>query len=147
MVHPGYPRVRLAPPTIDAFGLERDPMSVVLSDLDKRYLHLAPEHEAQNWRFVSTRRRLRAVYALERRPDLDRPIIEPARGADRLMTLLKYVSAKFAPLNRTAQAHELEQLGKLAATVPVRKIRCPDGFEHLPELCELLIDDLAACLH
>jgi hypothetical protein len=79
---------------------------------------------------------------LQRRSDVSRPSIEAVAGASRLTTLLGNVSASFAPQTQSQRAQELERLGQIAATVPVRRLVFPDGVEQLAKVRLALLRDV-----
>jgi hypothetical protein len=145
-VHPGYPRLRLRPDAIDAFNLFAAAMPPVFTGDEKRYMGLSTTCEKEGWRFRRKRACIASIYVLVRRPDLDAPVIEPLRGADRLTTLLRHRSASFAILDRSRQADELASLGRLSTAVPVRRVHRPDGLEHLPALRDAILEDMASCV-
>jgi hypothetical protein len=145
-VHPGYPRLRLRPDAIAAFNLARAATAPVFTGQEKRYMPLSTAAEDPGWRFGAERVRIGAIYALASRPDLDTPVIQALRGADGLMTLLRHRSASFAILGQGRQADELASLGRLAGAVPLRRVHRPDGLEHLPGLCQAILEDQASCL-
>lgn len=145
-VHPGYPRLRLRPDTIEAFNLPGSAMPPVFTGQEKRYVGLAMTSEREGWRFAQEHAPVAAIYALERRPDLHTPLIEPLRGAGRLTTLLRHRSASFATLAADRQADELASLGRLSTVVPLRRIQRPDGLEHLDVLRDAILEDLASCV-
>ena len=37
----------------------------------------------------------------------------------------------------------LKQLGKFVRKVPVRKLNRPDNLEHLPQLCDFIVEDFS----
>jgi hypothetical protein len=138
---PAYPRLRLVPTTIDAFDGPAAGPSPVMTGMDKRYLDLSTEGGARKWRFQPEPLPLGGIYLLQRRADVDAPVVEPIVGGARLTTLLAHTSADFAPLDQVTRAREFGRLGRLAATVPIRRIECPHDLERLPEVCEAIVDD------
>lgn len=145
-VHPGYPRLRLRPETIDAFRLVRAGMPLVFTGQEKRYVELSTGDGDGGWRFGRKGVRIGSIYTVVRRPDLDTALIEPIRGADRLMTLLRHRSARFAVLSASRQADELASLGRLSTAVRLRRVQRPDGLEHLPGLRDAILQDQASCM-
>jgi hypothetical protein len=144
-VHPGYPRLRLRPDVVEAFNRVGDAMPPVFTGQDKRYMELSTTRDGEGRRFGEKGARVGSIYAVSRTSDLDTPVIEPLHGADRLTTLLGHRSASFAVLGKRREADELARLGRLSAAVPVRRIHRPDGLEHLPQLLDAILDDLASC--
>jgi len=147
-VHPGYPRLRLRPETIDAFRLIRAGMPLVFTGQEKRYVELSTGDGDGDggWQFGRKGVRIGSIYIVVRRPDLETALIEPIRGADRLMTLLRHRSARFAVLSASRQADELASLGRLSTAVRLCRVERPDGLEHLSGLRDAIIEDHASCM-
>jgi hypothetical protein len=144
VVHPGYPRLRLAPASVRAFDLASARLPAVMSGAEKRYVRLASGDPAAGWRFGSDRLAIAAIYVLDRRPGTDRPRIESIPGPERLTTLMRHRSAQpFMSPDKSRQAREFAGLARLAADLPVRRINYPDSFQRLGLLSDLLLDDLA----
>ena len=143
IVQPGYPRLRLSSTTIDALHGPSRERPRIMTGMDKRYVELSAAETAESWRFQAQPSPLEAIYVLERCVDLTAPVIEPVSGAHGLATLIRHTSGKFAPIDRAAREEELGRLGRLAATVPVRRLRCPEGLERLSLLCEAIEKDVA----
>jgi hypothetical protein len=144
MTHPGYPRLRLLPAIIDAFEAPPAGPRPVVTGVDKHYLDLSTEDGAAAWRFQPEPLPLEAIYLLQRHAGVDVPLIEPIVGSARLTTLLAHTPAAFAPLDRVRRAREFARFSRLAAAVPVRRIRYPEGLERLPEVCEAIVEDVAS---
>jgi hypothetical protein len=150
IAQPGYPRLRLAPATIEAIDTPAVPATEagpVITGLEKRYLELSTGEEAGPWRFQGRPVALAAIYELRRDRGVDRPFIEPIAGADRLTTLVRHLRTAVAPLDAPTKAAELERLGRLAASMPVRRVTCPDDPEALPALCQAIAGDAPAGGH
>jgi hypothetical protein len=91
-------------------------------------------------------RPLAAVYVLQPRArPLPAPSVRPLHGADGLMHLPEHVYAGLF-LDGPAWARELAVLGRLAATVPLRRVERPDGLDALPRTCRAILEDAAAVL-
>lgn len=146
VVHPGYPRVRLAPASAQALGLASAGLPAVMSGGDKYHVRLVRGGDAPGWRFGSGPLKVAAVYVLDRRRDTGSAWIELVPGAERLATLMRNRSAqRLLRLDRRRQAQEFAGLARLAAELPVRRINYPDSLQSLGVLPDLLLDDLAAC--
>jgi hypothetical protein len=147
MTQPGYPRLRLGPTTIEAIDTPAVPATdagPVITGLEKRYLELSIGEEAGPWRFQCRPLPLEAIYELRRGRGVDGPVIEPIVGADRLTTLVRHLRAAVAPLDAPTKAAELARLGRLATSVPVRRVTYPDDLEALPALCQAIAGDAPA---
>jgi hypothetical protein len=143
VVQPGYPRLRLWPSAARALNDSTAGLARVFSSVsDKCYLELSAEGDGRPWRFHLEPLPLRGIYLLTRDSGIDAPIVEPIDAAARLLTLLRHVRVGFAPLDQAQQAREFAQMSRLARMIPVRALRCPQGFGRLPALCEAVIEDL-----
>ena len=61
--------------------------------------------------------------------------------------LIELIRNSFAARIVEAMGWQRERLGKLAQLVretPIRRLRYPSGFEHLPRVRQAILDDLAA---
>jgi hypothetical protein len=142
LAQPGYPRLRLAPETLGALGLDADDCERVQSSLPKRYLELSDDPETAPWRFQSDPLRLGAVYVLERDSDVTIPTVEPLDGPSRVAALLRHVRVSPFRLDRAARAAELDRLARLASDVAVRRLRCPGSLDALPATRDALLRDV-----
>lgn len=144
IVQPGYPRLRLWPTTVDLLPeLTLEQLPRVLSITEKRYLELTAEGEASQWRFQQQPLPLAAVYVLGTR-EANAPLsITPMQGADGLFTLATNVYPDYT-LDSAMRARDFEVLGRLAASIPVREVRRPDGLHTVPQVCQAIVDDVQA---
>jgi hypothetical protein len=139
VAHPGYPRLRVHPSTIGALRPPVPDGGRVFRSLDKHYLELSTERRARAWRFQPQPLPVAAVYVLERDSDCSSPVIEEVTGAARLAALVRHSRSALAPLDPHTRARELTRLGGLAAAVPIRRVRCPEGLETVPAVCEAIV--------
>ena len=141
-VQPGYPRLRLWPDAVEALtGLQADELPRVLSVIEKRYLDLTLDSAVSRWRFHPQPLPLAAVYVLGARSPGTVPSMASIPTARGLITLVTNAYVDYA-LDRVGRARDFEVLGRLAAIVPIRKVRWRDGWEALPSLCEAILEDL-----
>jgi hypothetical protein len=138
VVQPGYPRLRLWPDSFRALSQSSEESAPVLSVLDKRYLELNLPGEASSWRFHDTALPLGAIFVLARRGETVAPVIEPLAATDGMRALTAHMAPSFLKLERNGRALEFETLARLARTVPLFSVGRPDGWEHMPALCEAL---------
>jgi hypothetical protein len=141
LVQPGYPRLRLWPTALGALQRPVARSTPILSLCDKRYVELADdggERDTTPWRFQSTPLPLSTIYLTTRDARLDTPVVDRVPDATRLAALIRYTYVSFLPQSREGMAREFRRLFRLAATVPVHRIRCPEGLRHLPAICEAL---------
>jgi hypothetical protein len=143
LVHPGYPRLRLWPNAVNALYGSEVGLSRVMRQIDKRYVELNAENAAVQWRFQAQPANLAAIYFLEpRQLELATPAIAPIPSKIGLMMLLEHCYPYFLTLDRDRQYREFIFLGRLAATVPLRKVDRPDELTKLPQICDAILDDI-----
>jgi hypothetical protein len=141
LVHPGYLRLRLWKPAIDAFYGTRDALPRVQSNRNKRYLDLTTTNDRSKWRFQDRPSRLGAVYVLaERRATNDVPSVGPVSPAQALLVLTAHSYAR-ETLDREARAREFAFLAQLVRHVPVRRVERPDDMNAVPQLCSAIEKD------
>lgn len=150
LVHPGYPRLRLWPESVNAlYGSEED-LVRVLRLSEKRFIDLTynsdePIGDRSPWRFQKEPLPLAAIYVLgERQPELTAPVIEAIPPTMAMVTLMKQRSATFLKLDTDKQAQEFAALSRVAMTVPVRKVTRKDSFDALPQLCDAIVGDVVS---
>jgi hypothetical protein len=140
LVHPGYPGLRLCD---DALGelfprTERIDPSTRESEAGKSYVDL----DRENYLHDREPGLLAMIYFLEPRvPGEAQVSISPIMGAQSLKLLSRNLWGDL-PLDRTGRARDFERLARVANTVPVRRLRLPDGLEHLPMIGEAILDDV-----
>ncbi len=140
-VQPGYPCLRLTHATIEVLRRQGDPprdAGPVLAGDAKRFAALSADPAATAWRFSPEPVRLRAVYVLTREPGLVAPRIGALGGAERLTQLVRHLRTALWPLTPDARAAELARLARLAASIPIYRLACPDAIDALAGTCGLL---------
>jgi hypothetical protein len=93
------------------------------------------------YRFQEQPRPLAAIYILgERSSGADAPFIEVVSNRDGFITLIgnTYSTIIRDMLDR---AEEFRRLSRIAASVPLRRIRPHADPARLPELCRAIVDD------
>lgn len=141
LVHPGYLRLRLWQPAIEAFYGSRDALPRVQSNRNKRYLDLTSASGSSQWRFRNQPSPLGAVYVLaERQAAKDAPSLRPLSPAQALLTLTAHSYAR-QTLDREARAREFAFLARLARRVPVRRVERPDDMSAVPQMCSVIEKD------
>ena len=144
IVQPGYPRLRLWPKTIDLLpDLTADQLPPVLSITEKRYLELTPDSDASQWRFQQDPLPLAAIYVLGTREPNGDLSIRPMWGGDRLFALATNVYPDYT-LDSAMRARDFDVLGRLAASIPVREVRRPDGLHTVRQVCRAIVHDFQA---
>ena len=144
LVQPGYPRLRLWPETIHAlYGSELD-LKKIFSFCEKRFVDLIGNSSETVSKFYSDSLPLAAIYVLgKRQPELAAPKIETISPATAVMTLMAHRSVSHLKLDLDKQAHEFAGLSRLAMTVPIRKINRSNSLQVLPQLCDVIVNDVA----
>ena len=135
-VHPGYPRLRLWPPSIEAVNRKPDGLPLVVPGWDKRYLDL-------DTAFYPRPLPLARVYILvdwQPAPHLA-PRLERAGPQEALFDLMPHTYTNYL-LDRAMQAHEFGILSDLAQSVPVYRVTAPNALDWLPMLCDRILDEL-----
>jgi hypothetical protein len=140
VAHPGYPRLRLWPASIDALmeagALSSDPAPA--SRERRYYLELG----RNGYRFQPDPRPLAAIYWLdERSADPGAPHVDGVPGVTALMRLLANTYAS-AFLDRALRGREFETLGRVVTRVPVRRLSPHREPAHLSRLCDVVEKDL-----
>lgn len=142
IAHPGYPRLRLEPETLQMVGADVDGLDTVQTSLPKRYLELSDGRQETPWRFWSDPLPLAAVYVLERDGNVASPGVERLHGPARMETLLGQVRDSSLRLEQATRAAEWEQLARLAGEVEVRRLLCPEGLDSVSSTCQALVRDV-----
>jgi hypothetical protein len=142
LAQPGYPRLRLCPdalPPLSALARGRPPLEPPPGG---RRLHL--DLTRNGYRFQREPLPLAAVYILgERTPDPDAPCVEAVSARDRLLSLVANTYAS-PLLDGAMRAREFEVLARLAARVPVRRVRPHTDPAYLAALCDVIRRDCEA---
>jgi hypothetical protein len=146
LVQPGYPRLRLYPDSASALpGAETASLSPLWTDVnaDKHYLDLAADPGASRWRFQPRSVPLAAVYLLaDPGPAGTAPRISPLPPAAGLIALAQGTFMNYL-LDRAGRARDLQVLGRLATTVPLRQVDRPASLDGLAPTCEAILDDVS----
>ncbi|MDJ1168794.1 serine/threonine protein kinase [Roseofilum sp. BLCC_M154] len=149
LVHPGYPRLRLWPESVNALYGSEEGLARVLRLSEKRFIDLTyssdePVANQSPWQFQKEPLPLAAIYVLgERQPGLAAPVIESIPPAMAVVTLMKQRSATFLKLDTDKQAQEFVALSQVAKRVPLRNVTRRDSLDALPQLCDAITADAA----
>ena len=144
LVRPGYPRLRLWPSAIKAAG-HAGALSVELDSLpaDRRH-HLNLADRAHGFQYDPLP--LGAVYLLgERSYDPGAPVIGPIEPANGLMALVANTFANTL-LDSDARRREFDELSRMAADVPIRRVCAHADAARLDELCGAILEDFRTCV-
>lgn len=139
---PAYPRIRLWPHAAEGLFGEADGLPRITPEdpgWDKRFIDLT---EAP-FRFCEHESALTALYVGVHDEAVQRPVLEAVNGRESILTATSHVYS-YRLLGRGARARDFDRLARLLHSVPLRRFRMGAGFEHLEELCSLLLDDSRA---
>lgn len=138
LVRPAYPQVRLWPESVAGLFGSADALPRMMPGWDKRFLSL----QQPGYRFQSESLQLAGLYFLEPRGKSNHAsAIEAVNPAEALMTL---VSDSFATnfQDKPRRAVEFDLLGRLVATIPLRRISAPDNLAEIDNLCRAIAQDV-----
>lgn len=134
-VQPAYPHLRLWPDIVPALYGPDVQLPPITPNWDKRGVRLDET-------FHPDPLPLGAVYLLGRREDAaNAPRLERIGGMEAVLALVPNTYVGWFP-DRAAQARELEVLGRVARTVPVRRAVPHADPARLGELCAMIEDDV-----
>ena len=137
MAQPAYPRVRLWPKSVAGLFGSADALPRITPGWDKRYLDL----NDRRFGFQHDPLPLAAIYFLDEDRDYSAPTrIEAMAAHEGLMSLVANTYANYL-LDKPMRAREFEVLGRLAESVPLRRVISGADFARLPELCRLIAAD------
>lgn len=144
LVQPGYPSVRLWPKSVNAVYGSEVGLNKIFSNSEKRFLELDQEDKESPGKFYDQPLPIAAIYVLgARKPELSAPSIEVIPPVMATMNLMTHRSVGHLKLDREREAQEFAGFGRIAATVPVRKIVRSEDLTALPQICELIEQDVA----
>lgn len=142
-VQPAYPQLRLWPESVALLYGSADALPRLTPNWDKRFLDL----NANGHRFECRPLPLAAVYVLAvRSTDAVAPLVERVRGQDALLTLVAN-SYVYYLLDADMRGRDFTALGRLAASVPVRRVVPSAEPARLVQLCSRILEDVEAQVH
>jgi hypothetical protein len=135
----GHPQVSLWPESVKMLYGSAEALPRFSPGWEKRRLGLGD----QGTRFESRALPLQAIYLLgNRRPDAA-PSVEAMRPQAALLDLVANTYANKV-LDREMRAREFDVLGRLATTVPIRRVFPHSDPNRVPDLCRVIEADLIA---
>jgi hypothetical protein len=138
VVHPGPPRIRLWPDSVRALYGSTDALPRLTPTWDKRFLDLT----GAQYRLETRALPLTAIYVLgERAAPEASPRVERLSAPAGLMAMVANTQANRL-LDARMRAQEFQCLGRVVASLGVRRVVPPDDLDRLPALCDLLVDDV-----
>lgn len=134
---PSYPSVRLWPDSVEALFGHADGLPRVSPEGDKRLLRLQERGDS----FQAAPLPLAAIYFLgERSEDCSIEPLAPQEGLMELISDLR-VADLLGPERRRA---EFAGLGRVANSVPLRRVRPSTHFARIEEMCLAIVDDFSS---
>ncbi len=128
LARPGYPQMRLEPDTAHRFVGRTEGLTAISPDDSK--LHVPVDN------FCDTPTPLSALYVVERRPG--RPEILPLPRRQAVIELVRHSFSPYLVEAAGLQPRRLDLFARLVRQIPMRRLCCPQGLEHLPEAAEIL---------
>jgi hypothetical protein len=142
IMQPGFPWLRLRSAGASALRGALGTLPRFAATWDGRHFDLPLSQDG--YRFWHRPLSLAAVYLLDHRTDDPAaPLVEPISGGDGFMALLANTWATCLP-DPEMPVREFAQLGGLAASVPLRRVRPHADAGHLSKLCDVILDDYQA---
>jgi hypothetical protein len=136
-VQPGYSYIRLWPPSVQFLFGSPDALPKLAPPWEKRYLDLGEK----GCPFQRQPLPLAAVYVLgARTQEPAAPFVAALPAKEALLTLIGNTYANYL-LDPSQRAREFESLGRLVASVPVRRVTPHADPGRLDRLCEVILDD------
>ena len=141
VAHPGYPYIKLWPPEAEYFLGHCEDLELVDPGSSKRWVPIGAKGLGS---FCESTQRLKRLYVLERyAPTEDRGDIQivPISPRDAVIELVRYSFAYPVVENVGLQPRRIGFFSHLARQIPIRRLRYPSGFEHLPRVREAIVRD------
>lgn len=142
-LEPGFPSLRLWPPSLAALAADYDDLPKVSAIRAKRYLPMDANviAGASGDRFHAESVPLAAIYVLAERGRSDAcASIEMLSHRESLPALIANTFAGYM-LTPALRREEFTVLSSLMKSTPIRLLRRPDDLNRLPDLCRLLMAD------
>jgi hypothetical protein len=142
LVQPGYPRVNLWPDSVQALFGSAEALPRITPNWDKRYLVLGQN----GFDFATKPLPLRAIYLLGTREEsLTAPVIGQVAGSAALAGLVANTYVNYL-LNRNMRSVEFDVLSRLAAKIPIRRVRPTADPSAVFDLCAAISADARAVM-
>jgi hypothetical protein len=135
---PGYPRLRLWPSAVDSLSSFTTAVPPLPAGWQGQRFHL--DASTGGFTFQTQPVPLGAIYVLDERIDVPDAMIEPIEGREVLLTLVRHSFAGRL-LTRAMRARDLDVLGRVADSTPVRRVRPSSDPRRLPSLCDAILED------
>jgi hypothetical protein len=129
LARPGLPQMRMEPDSARHFLGTIDGLAAVSPDDSKLHVPVAA--------FCGTAIPLAGLYLVERRPG---PLeILPLSRREAVVELVRHSFSPYLVEAVGLQPRRLDLFVRLVRQVPVHRLFCPAGFEHLPQAAEALL--------
>ena len=137
LVQSGYPRVNLWPDSARALFGSEEALPRITPNWDKRFLLLGQN----GFSFAAKPLPLRAIYILGTREEsLTAPVTIQVAGSEALAALVANTYVNYL-LDRDMRSVEFDMLSRLAARVPIHRVRPPADPSAVFDLCEAISAD------
>ncbi|MDX2096230.1 MAG: hypothetical protein SFW36_00510 [Leptolyngbyaceae cyanobacterium bins.59] len=137
-VQPAYPRIRLWPSSVSGLYGDSQALPCLTPNWDKRYLDLTQT----GYSFHPFPLPLAAIYLLQpRQENPENPYVTTIGPTDALLRLVAN-SYGGSLLDRQMRATEFTFLSHLLQQVPVRRVFPHADLSYLPQLCDVLLEDI-----
>jgi len=138
MAEPAYPSLRLWPSSVEALFGRPDALPLLTPTWDKRGLDLT----LSSYQFQEDALPLAALYVLGERSALGHSSIPQTRFSVTLHSCRLFPTPGRTTPGRQYSAISLPSWEDYPAGVPIRKLVAHEDSRRLPELCQLLVDDI-----
>jgi hypothetical protein len=135
-VQPAYPQLRLWPDSVTLLYGSADALPRLTPTWEKRALDLTKN----GYRFQEQPLPLAAIYVLAGRSSDAETRIEGLKGRENLLTLLGNTYVGYLQ-SGAMRRQEFESLGRLVATVPIRRVVAAEAPAGITSLCTRILDD------
>jgi hypothetical protein len=136
-IRPAYPQLRLWPESVRSLYAEEQALPLLTPTWEKRALDLTQA----GYRFAAHPLPLSAIYLLGERRAVDAPCVEELPVPGRLAALAQNTYVNYL-LDREMRAAEFAVLGRLVATMPIRRAVAHTDAARVDDLCAVMIDDV-----
>jgi hypothetical protein len=143
-IYPSKPSTRLWPDAARHFVGDPEQLARVASSTEKRIVSASTLREAETETEAdrSGPHRLRALYVLERTREATDVSVESLGPRDAFLAIVALSFAGEIVERLPIRASRLESVARAAREIPVRQLRYPSGFDHVPKVCDALVEDL-----
>jgi hypothetical protein len=136
VIPPGYPRVNLWEESVQAILGDGGALPLISPGWDKCFMPLDPQEQ-----FEARSLPLGGIYVLQKRESgLAVPVVDRMTGSDAFIALLGNTYMNYLP-DAEKRRREFELLGRVVASVPIRRVHTGADLSMLTNLCEAIAAD------